>query len=433
MDSTFRAAADDFGHLVHRVPAGVVQPHDATDVAGAVRSVGGSGGKIAPQGRRHSVWGRSQVEGGVVVDMSTLDSVHEVRTDRVVVDAGATWSAVLAATLPHGRTPPVLTDYLDLSVGGTLAVGGVGGTTSAFGVQSDNVIEMDVVTGKGDQVTCSARHNPDLFHAMRAGLGQVGVITRATLTLMAAPQSVHRLQLFYPDLSAMLRDARLLAGDSRFDAVQGAILPAPDGGWTFRLEAAAYTGGAARDLDMSLAGLSDDPGRRQSMASTYLDHANRLVPLESALRANGQWHHPHPWLTTFVGDSRVESVVRDELERLDPASDLGQFGQIVVSPIRRSAVTSPLLRLPADDLCHTFNLVRIPTAGDLDAASRLVERNRAVYERIRDAGGTLYPPSALPMSGEDWRRHFGTAYNRLADARRAYDPVGVLTPGYEVF
>jgi cytokinin dehydrogenase len=47
----------------------------------------------------------------------------------------------------------VLTEYLELSVGGTLIVGGVGGTTSAFGVQSDNVIDMEVVTGKGKKVT----------------------------------------------------------------------------------------------------------------------------------------------------------------------------------------------------------------------------------------------------------------------------------------
>ena len=69
----------------------------------------------------------------------------------MVVEAGAKWSDVLRATLPHGKTPPVLTEYLELSVGGTLVVGGVGGTTSAFGVQSDNVIEMEVVTGDGEE------------------------------------------------------------------------------------------------------------------------------------------------------------------------------------------------------------------------------------------------------------------------------------------
>ncbi len=59
--------------------------------------------------------------------------------------------------------------------------------------------------------------------------------------------------------------------------------------------------------------------------------------------------------------------------------------------------------------------------------------NRTVYERVRDAGGTLYPVSAFPMSRADWRAHFGAASGRLADARREHDTGHVLTPGYEVF
>ena len=59
--------------------------------------------------------------------------------------------------------------------------------TSRHGVQADNVLEMDVITGTGEKITCSASRHSDLFNAVRAGLGQVGVITSATLALMPAP------------------------------------------------------------------------------------------------------------------------------------------------------------------------------------------------------------------------------------------------------
>src|SRR5262245_24167928 len=107
---------------------------------------------------------------------------------------------------------------------------------------------------------------------------------------------------------------------------------------------------------------------------------------------------------TFVGDSVVEALVGDELARPTPA-DLGTFGQITLSAFRRQAVTTPLLRLPADDLYYAFNLVRIPTTDSITATSRLIRANRAIYERVRSAGGTLYPVSALAMSRADWRRH----------------------------
>ena len=71
------------------------------------------------------------------------------------------------------------TNYLGLSVGGTLAVGGIGGSTSRYGMQTDNVLELDAVTGDGHELTCSAESNPHAFDAVRAGLGQCGIITRA--------------------------------------------------------------------------------------------------------------------------------------------------------------------------------------------------------------------------------------------------------------
>ncbi len=75
-------------------------------------------------------------------------------------------------------------------------------------------------------------------------------------------------------------------------------------------------------------------------------HVNRFAALEAMLTVSGQWSFPHPWLTTFIGDSQVESVATTELAALDPAADLGRFGQIALSPIRRLAISSPLLRCP---------------------------------------------------------------------------------------
>jgi len=84
-------------------------------------------------------------------------------------------------------------------------------------------------------------------------------------------------------------------------------------------------------------------------------------------------------------------------------------------------------------LCYAFNLVRVPSTGDAGEIARLIEDNRALYGRIRDAGGTLYPVSALPMSRDDWRRHFGPAFARLSAAKHTFDPANLLTPGYPIF
>ncbi|MGH3762951.1 FAD-binding protein [Actinophytocola sp.] len=431
-EETRAAAADDFGHIVEDTPIGVLLPGSDEDIARAVHLARALRGKVAPQGQSHSVFGRSMARDGLVVDMSTMNSIGTVQSDRVVVGAGAKWSDVLRATLAQGKTPPVLTDYIELSVGGTIVAGGVGSTTSTHGVVADNVIELDVVTGKGQRFTCSASRRSDLFNAVRAGLGQVGIITSATIKLIDAPESARRFQLSYPDLATMLSDQRLLSRDNRFDVVQGAIA-APPTGFAFRIDAVKYFTGNEPEEGALLEGLSDIQSARQISTLAYFDFLNRLSALEALLRGNGQWFFPHPWLTSFVGDSEVESVVSGELDRLNPLEDLGQFGQIILSPLTRSAIKSPLMRLPSDSLCYAFNFVRVPTTDDAANAQRLVDANKAAYGRIRAAGGTLYPVHAFSLSRYEWRRHFGAAFSRLSHAKHKYDPGDVLTPGYEIF
>ena len=63
----------------------------------------------------------------------------------------------------------------------------------------------------------------------------------------------------------------------------------------------------------------------------------------------------------------------------------------------------------------------------------MVAANRALYERVRAAGGSRYPTGALPFSREDWRRHFGTAWPALLAAKRVHDPANILTPGQGIF
>lgn len=57
------------------------------------------------------------------------------------------WVDVLRACLSHGVAPVSWTDYLHLTVGGTLSNAGISGQTFRYGPQISNVLELDVITG----------------------------------------------------------------------------------------------------------------------------------------------------------------------------------------------------------------------------------------------------------------------------------------------
>jgi FAD/FMN-containing dehydrogenase len=237
--TTLQNAADDFGHIIHRTPVAVLRPGSVDDIVAMVRFCNRHLIPMAARGQSHSTFGQPQVEGGLVIDMSTLSTVHHVGSRRAVVDAGAIWSEVLTSALAEGKAPPVLTDYLELSVGGTLSVGGIGGTTFREGFQVDNVSSLEVVTGEGQLVTCSRGFHRDLFEAVLAGLGQCALIVRATVGVVRSTELARTYLLPYSDLATFTADQRRLIAARRFDYVEGQVISDQAGGWRYLLEAAA--------------------------------------------------------------------------------------------------------------------------------------------------------------------------------------------------
>ena len=107
---------------MHRRPWAVLEPGDIDDIVVMLRFCNQHRIQAAARGQGHATFGQAQVKGGLVIEMGTLDKIS-VGAEMVTAEAGARWSSLLHATLPHGLTPPVLTDYLELSVGGTLGRG----------------------------------------------------------------------------------------------------------------------------------------------------------------------------------------------------------------------------------------------------------------------------------------------------------------------
>jgi cytokinin dehydrogenase len=64
-EAALAAAAEDFGHHVHRRPLAVLRPGTASDVVEVVRFGRARGLRVVARGAGHSVDGQAQVRGGV--------------------------------------------------------------------------------------------------------------------------------------------------------------------------------------------------------------------------------------------------------------------------------------------------------------------------------------------------------------------------------
>lgn len=166
--NSINLASTDYGNIVREVPAAVLHPSSLEDVISLVRSSYSSSTPftIAARGCGHSTRGQAMARGGVVVDMLSLreHAVSNNNRGRAVVssvydnhsqkyhhyaDVGGDmlWIDVLQDTTKQGLSPVSWTDYLYLTVGGTLSNAGISGQTFRNGPQISNVHELDVITG----------------------------------------------------------------------------------------------------------------------------------------------------------------------------------------------------------------------------------------------------------------------------------------------
>ncbi|XP_062192391.1 cytokinin dehydrogenase 11-like isoform X1 [Phragmites australis] len=472
------AAARDFGGLVSVRPAAVVRPASADDVANAIRAAALTAHlTVAARGNGHSVAGQAMAEGGLVLDMRALAVPRRMQLVRppggggaafADVPGGALWEEVLHwGVKNHGLAPASWTDYLRLTVGGTLSNGGVSGQSFRYGPQVSNVAELEVITGDGECRVCSPSSQSDLFFAVLGGLGQFGVITRARIPLHQAPQTVKWRRVVYASFADYTADAEWLVTrtpDAAFDYLEGfafvnsddpvngwpsvpipggarfdpSLLPAGAGPVLYCLEVALYQYPHQHRPDDEDKGMMETlkyvRGLEFAADIGYVEFLSRVNRAEEEARRNGSWAAPHPWLNLFVSARDIADFDRAVLKGM--LAD-GIDGPMLVYPMLKSKWDPKTsVALPEGEIFYLVALLRFcrPYPGGGPAVDDLVAQNNAILDACGSNGYDFKAYFPHYRAESDWARHFGAAKWKLfADRKARYDPLAILAPGQKIF
>lgn len=180
----------DFGNLVRERPLVVVFPESLADVVELVGYANEHGIPLICRGVGHACNGQSLLGGGIVIDFKPR--LNRVRLSGPVaeMEPGITWLAAQQFAIQHGRGFPVLPDFLGITVGGNLALGGMGTRSLHFQSESDHLRELEVVTGDGKVLRCSRSRFSEIFRYTPFSLGQLCIITRIFMnTIPYRPRS----------------------------------------------------------------------------------------------------------------------------------------------------------------------------------------------------------------------------------------------------
>ena len=169
--------------MVAKVPALVVQPTSARDVAAVVRFARDHGILLSIKGGGHNIAGTSIAEGGLTLEMSRMRGVIVEPDARLAhVGPGCLLKHVDEATQEHGLAT-TLGFVSETGVAGLTLGGGFGYLARRFGWAVDNLEEVEIVTANNKVLTANRNENAELFWAIRGGSGNFGVVTRFTFRL----------------------------------------------------------------------------------------------------------------------------------------------------------------------------------------------------------------------------------------------------------
>ena len=163
-----RIVQDTYFNSAH--PRAIVYCESTTDVQKTIAWARKNGVRIVGRSGGHSYGGYSTTSSGVVVDVSRMNFVQPHGGGTALIGAGSQLIDIYAKLdkrhlmIPGGSCPTV-------GIAGLALGGGHGWSGRKYGLTSDNIKQLTIVTADGKARVCNAHQNSDLFWACRGGGG----------------------------------------------------------------------------------------------------------------------------------------------------------------------------------------------------------------------------------------------------------------------
>lgn len=415
-DRHYDRARHVWNGMIDRRPLAIIQCVDENEVAACLDISRILDLPVAVRGGGHSVAGHGVIDGGLVIDLSPMNTITVDPTGGFAeAGGGVLWGAFDAATQSHGLAT---TGGLISTTGiaGLTLGGGFGWLTRKHGLACDNLLEARVVCVDGQVVRASAEENADLFWALRGGGGNFGVVTRFRFRLHAHGPQVLCGAISFPRQGggSVLRRYREIMADAPDELAAYATLGVQPGGAPAVTLTVHYAGtagdgaawierlrgcGVAREDTIALRPYTDFQS-----ALDGSQHAGRRVYWKSSYMAN---------LSADAIDTLLDCA--ETLPASDAIINIERYGGAA------SRIPSSATAFPHRDGDYLLGVMSIWDDPSADSAN--IDWVRTSWARMAPfIRKQSYVNFLGDEGGDRVREAYGANYDRLAAIKAIYDP-----------
>jgi len=207
------------------VPMVVVLPDTTEQIIQVLRYCSHAGVKVVPRGAGTSLSGGAlPLEDGVLLGLSKFSRILEIDIPNhcVVVQPGVTNLAITDAVREDGfYYAPDPSSQIACTIGGNVAENSGGVHCLKYGLTTNNVIGIEMVTIDGEVVRLGGKHfdssGYDLMGVIVGSEGLLGVVTEVTVRILPKPPGARALLIGFPSIEG--------AGDCVAAIIGAGIIP----------------------------------------------------------------------------------------------------------------------------------------------------------------------------------------------------------------
>lgn len=433
-DTQYEELRKVWNGAIDKHPLAIIVCESEQDVVAAVKFANKNNLSISIRGGGHHLAGLAVCDDGLMIDLSNMRNVQVDEQRRVaLVQGGATLADVDGETQKYGLATPTGT-VSETGIAGLALAGGMGYLRGKYGLTSDNIVGVNIVTAEGELLHANQESNPDLFWAVRGGGGNFGVVTSFEFQLHPVGPEVLGIDVMYDfdDAKEVVVKAqeylRHSSDDVSFNLTVMQLPPAPFlPEFLHNKKVVAVSGMYAGDAEQ---GLQEIQPLRE-LAKPIVDQTGKIpfVELQKKLDPMVQNHIPVYGTSLYFSEltEEVMDILINKIENAPTPAILVQLWALGGEMNRISPAKTPFA---IRDAQFILLVDAMAMNGEEELCQKWVD---SIYSGMLSYS---YKKSsylnAMEVDDEVTKSAYQENYNRLLEIKKKYDPRNLFRHNHNI-